>query len=217
MDSRDDATRTTQDTYDRIAPEYTARIEGLVSDSWIGEYERGLVDRFLSMLPRHGPEVLDIGCGGGKDTWHFCQEGARAVGIDLSAGMLGEARKRVSGGVFCRMDMRGLAFASGAFDGAWANGCLYHVPKADLTGVFGEIWRVLRPAGTLSFNFKAGTGEGLEENPTSFGGGPRFYAYYEGAEMKDLLSQAGFRALEMAHYPEKVLREEIIHVWARRA
>ena len=217
MRDRVDSTGITQGTYDRIAPEYTARIEGLVSDSWIGEYESGLVDRFLSMLPGDAPGVLDIGCGGGKDTRHFRREGARVVAIDLSAGMLAEARKRVPGGVFCRMDMRGLGFSAGTFDGVWANGCIYHVPKADIAGVFGEIGRVLRPAGTLSFNFKAGTGEGLDEAPASFGGGPRFYAYYQGTEMKDLLSQAGFRVLEMTRYPEKVLGEEIIQAWARRA
>jgi len=216
MKDRVDTTGTTQETYDRIAPEYTARIEGLMSGSWIGEYERGLADRFLSMLPGRAPTVLDLGCGGGKDTRHFRQAGARVVAIDLSAGMLAEAGKRVSGGVFCRMDMRSLGFSAGAFDGVWANGCVYHVPKADLGGVFGEIRRVLRPAGILSFNFKVGTGEGLEEDPVSFGGGPRFYAYYKVTEMRDLLGQAGFRVLEITPYPEKVLGEEITQAWARR-
>lgn len=212
-----DATRTTRDTYDRIAAAYSATIEGLVAGTWVGGYERGLMGRFLRMIGRSDASVLDIGCGGGKDTDYLGQQSVPVVGIDVSCGMLREARKRAPGGVFCRMDMRDLGFSARAFDGVWANGCIYHVPKADLAVVLQEVGRVLRPSGVFSFNFKAGTGEGLEENPASFGGGPRYFAYYGRGEMRDVLRRAGFRVLEMRRYPERVFEQEIIQAWARRS
>ncbi|GAG38980.1 unnamed protein product [marine sediment metagenome] len=57
---------------------------------------------------------------------------------------------------------------------------------------------------------------GLEEEPRSFSGGPRYYAYYRRGEMKALLRRAGFRALALESYPERVLGEEIVRVWAQK-
>ncbi|HUV44719.1 MAG TPA: class I SAM-dependent methyltransferase [Dehalococcoidales bacterium] len=216
MNEKEDTTGRTEHTYDHIAPAYSSRVEELLADSWIGEHEKGLLDRFLLAVPRSGAGILDIGCGNGKDTDYFRRKAAFAVGMDVSRGMLAEARKRVPWGTFCRMDMRGLGFSTGVFDGVWANGCIYHVPKADLPAVFREVIRVLRPSGVFSFNYKAGAGEGLDDEPRSFGGGPRYYAYYRRGEMKTLLRRAGLRALELESYPGRVFGEEIVQVWAQK-
>lgn len=46
-------------------------------------------------VPLHGT-VLDIGCGTGAMTERFARHGAKAVGLDISPGMLGLARQRCS-------------------------------------------------------------------------------------------------------------------------
>lgn len=210
-----DVVRQTRDTYDSIALDYSSKIDRLVSGSWVGEFEKTLLDRLLSMVESVKPLILDIGCGNGKDTDHLTPQVAVAVGIDISYGMLKEATKRVPEGDFCQMDMRHLGFPGDLFDGVWANGCIYHVPKADFVGVLKEIQRILRPSGIFSFNFKIGTGEQLEESPRSYAASPRFYAYYMTHEMKKLLEQTGFSVIEKQRYPERIFDEEIIHVWAK--
>ncbi|MFJ9583599.1 class I SAM-dependent methyltransferase [Streptomyces acidicola] len=56
-----------------------------------------------TQYPDHGPgpellgeprTVLDLGCGSGRNTAHLAVRGARAVGVDFSPVLLGEARER---------------------------------------------------------------------------------------------------------------------------
>ena len=217
MSDEIDVVKITHKTYDLIAYDYSSKIDGLVADSWVGEFERELLDKFLLMTMLPHPSILEIGCGNGKDANYFRQKGAVPVAADISLSMLNEASKRVSGGVLCQMDMRSLGFADDSFDGVWANGCIYHVPKVELARVLKEVLRVLRLWGVFSFNFKVGSGERLDESPRSFKTGPRFFAYYKSREIKDYLRQAGFEVLEMSKYPAKIYDEELVHLWCRKA
>jgi hypothetical protein len=74
--------------------------------------------------------------------------------------------------------------------------------------------RVLRPLGVFSWNWKAGTVEGLDDEPGSFGGDPRYYACYRRREMKALLCRTGFRAIALESCPGKVFGEKIVLFWA---
>ncbi|MBA7706362.1 Trans-aconitate 2-methyltransferase [subsurface metagenome] len=184
MNRSKDVVEITRETYDQTAVDYSSMVNELVTNSWVGKFEQNLLDDFLSFFKSVVPKILDIGCGNGKDTAYLMQKGANVIGVDYSSGMLEEARKHVAKGVFIQMDMRSLQLSNEVFDGAWANGCIYHVPKNSLATVLTEILRVLNPSGVLSFNFKLGVGEKLEDAPRSFQKGPRFYAYYKKSEMK---------------------------------
>jgi len=76
--------------------------------------------------------------------------------------------------------------------------------------------RVLKPSGVFSFNFRVGTGEQLEENPRSYGGKPRFYAYYAVEEMRGLVAQAELKVSGVEPYPKAILAERIVQMWALR-
>ncbi len=215
-----DVTEITRETYDLIASGYAQRINDLVSDTWIGRFEKSLLDKFVTLVMAGGEkatEILDIGCGCGKDTFYLSQrEGIIPVGLDYSSAMLSEARKNFPGVCFIQGDMRNLGFSGGYFRGVWANGCVYHVPKKELTRVLLEVRHVLKPSGVLSFNFKVGTGEQLEKNPRSYGGKPRFYAYYAIEEMRSLVAQADLEVIEVEPYPETILEERIVQIWASK-
>jgi SAM-dependent methyltransferase len=215
-----DVTEVTHEAYDLIASGYAQRINHLVSHTWVGKFERSLLDRFLALAMRDGEhiaEILDIGCGNGKDTIYLSQkEGVIATGLDYSSGMLSEARENSASVCFVQMDMRNLGFSGSCFGGVWANGCIYHVRKAESTRVLLEVNRVLKPSGIFSFNFKIGAGEELEENPISYSGMPRFYAYYGIEEMRCLLAQAGLKLTGVEPYPKAILGERIVQVWASR-
>jgi SAM-dependent methyltransferase len=101
-----------------------------------------------------GRDVLEVGCGSAPCARWLAGEGARVVGLDLSAGMLRyAAAANEATGIdvpLVRANAERLPFASGAFDIACsAFGAVPFV--ADLDGLFGEVTRVLRPGGAWVF------------------------------------------------------------------
>ena len=72
-----DATKVTRETYDQIASGYAQRINDLVSDTWVGRFEKSLLDKLVTSVMMRGgrtAEILDIGCGYGKDTFYLSQK-----------------------------------------------------------------------------------------------------------------------------------------------
>jgi len=207
----DDVVKRTIKSYDAIAERYCKRT--MIPE--IREFEHRLLDQFLAMIDAEKPRILDIGCGDGRDTIYLHGKGPEIIGIDLSEGMLAVARRRHPDSTFLRMDMRRLEFPDGSFDGVWASGCIYHLPKRELPQAFREVHRVLKPKGLFSFNFKLGEGEGMEEEPKSYGEYPRYFAYYTIEEIEHLLRRTGFELELVRDYPWEVFGDRIIHLWAR--
>jgi ubiquinone/menaquinone biosynthesis C-methylase UbiE len=176
-----------QEAYDRIAPEYTAQY---------GAPAPVVVDwgmRFLSLVGP-GARTLDVGCGPGQYMAWMESRGMAVVGIDLSTGMLAQAKTKVRGGLV-QMDMRRLAFPDGSFHGIWCIASLLHLPKAEAPLALEEMWRVLVPGGALLLSIGEGEGEGWEDN-RYFGTVQRFFARYRQGEAERMLAKAGFAVLD---------------------
>src|SRR3712207_6650627 len=93
--------------YDATAPSYALRT---------AEMPAALValgQRVLALAPAPAA-VVEVGCGPGRDMAWMETRGARVTGVDLSSGMLREARAGVRGDL-AQMDMRKLALADGRF------------------------------------------------------------------------------------------------------
>lgn len=118
-------------------------------------YHEHTLDLLTRLVPPEGV-VLDDGCGNGLMFDHFAS-GDRAArmdrlyGIDLSAGMLGYAKKRFDTvgkpGAMVRGDACRLPFADATFDVVYARSMLHHLP--DPKAGAREIARVLKPGGRL--------------------------------------------------------------------
>ena len=90
-----------------------------------------------------GKQVLEVGCGTGLVLEKVAREASRAVGVDLSPGMLRHARAR---GLDVREgDATALPFADGEFDVAYSFKVLAHVP--DIDRAVSELFRVVKPGG----------------------------------------------------------------------
>ncbi|MBI4301756.1 MAG: class I SAM-dependent methyltransferase [Chloroflexi bacterium] len=181
------------------------------------EWEENYIKRLLFFLSKPQSLILDAGCGDGRHTILIEKNGGRAIGIDLSENMLKEAKSLYPDGDFRKMDMRKLLFDSDSFDGIWASGSIYHVPKSDMRKVIKEFRRVSRVGGIVALSFKLGIGEGMEANPKSYSGSPRYFAYYIRGEMKELFGRFGFDELESCTYPEEIFGDNNQQMWFRRS
>ena len=103
------------------------------------------------LAPRPGAVLLDVGCGHGAQHPRLRQQQMHLVGVDLSRGMLREAREQARrAGLdvrLCRGDALRLPIADASVDRVMANHMLYHVP--DPRRALAEMRRVLREEGRV--------------------------------------------------------------------
>ena len=146
------------------------------------------LDLFLAKL-QPGAEILELGCGNGRDSAEMIKRGFRATPTDGTPEMAKEAAKRLG------VPVSVLRFedidAVEAFEGVWANACLLHVPRAELGGILERIQVALRPGGLFYASFKAGEAEGHD----SLG---RFYNYPSKGWLKELYESLSWTSIEIA-------------------
>jgi SAM-dependent methyltransferase len=103
------------------------------------------------LTPAAGELVLDAGCGTGRNLGGMLAEGARPVGLDFSAAMLGVAHRRYPDVPLAVADLqRPLPFRDAVFDAALC--ALVGEHLEDLPVTFAELHRVLKPGGRLLFS-----------------------------------------------------------------
>jgi ubiquinone/menaquinone biosynthesis C-methylase UbiE len=93
-------------------------------------------------------DILELGCGTGKNTVWLLEKAARLVAADFSAEMLAKARAKITDerAGFRQMDLReDWSFEENSFDLITCSLVLEHIE--DLDFIFAEARRVLRPAG----------------------------------------------------------------------
>lgn len=93
-----------------------------------------------------GALVADLACGTGDLCRELQRSGYRAVGFDFSLGMLERARTAAP---LAQADILRLPMRDGAADGATCGFALRNV--VDLSALFAEAARVVRPAGRIAF------------------------------------------------------------------
>jgi ubiquinone/menaquinone biosynthesis C-methylase UbiE len=131
-------------------------------DRWSTRYDRTLLQRLffkpshrmlLETLTAQDRRVLDIGCGTGQFAAQVLERFPRTQvwGLDLSDGMLGQARERcqAAGGRLhlVQGDSERLPFADDSFDVITCTHSFHHYPHQEQ--VVAEMHRALRPGGRL--------------------------------------------------------------------
>jgi SAM-dependent methyltransferase len=154
-----DFLETTRSSYDTVAVEYAGEFEDELAAKVI---DRMALGAFAELVG--GGRVADIGCGPGRVTAYLADKGVDVFGIDLSAGMVAEARRLHPHLSFQVGTMTALDLADASVDGICAWYSIIHVPDGSLPAVFAEFHRVLRPGGHAIVAFQVGdeTGERTE-------------------------------------------------------
>ena len=185
-----------QASYDRVAEEYAERIFDELRHKSL---DRALLARFAEETRGLGP-VCDLGCGPGHVARHLHGLGVEVFGIDLSAGMVEQARRLNPQIEFLQGDMLSLDADDEAWGGIVAFYSIIHVPPEEVPRALRELWRVLKAGGVLLLSFHVGEetihldewwGEEVSVD---------FYFFRPG-EIEDCLAAAGFEVEEVIQRP----------------
>ena len=107
------------------------------------------IDAFLSALPKEkNLDILDFGCGPGRDLCVFKELGHRPTGLDGSKEFCKMAVKQ-SGCPTLNQQFLKLELEENSYDGIFANASLFHVPSKELPRVLNELHCALRKDGIL--------------------------------------------------------------------
>lgn len=134
--------------YDRHAADYFA-------DTVLVDMS-SLHQRFLVHVPKGGL-ILDAGCGSGRDTKAFADEGFRVVAFDGSARLADLAATHTR----CPVEFRQFSDVTEqtCYDAVWACASLLHLPATEVPDAVGCLWASLKPGGVFYLSFKYGNGE----------------------------------------------------------
>ncbi|BAJ30557.1 class I SAM-dependent methyltransferase [Kitasatospora setae] len=172
---------------------FPARAGQLASGDWL-----------LAELPS-GARVLDVGCGAGDPTARQLADGGlRVTGVDLSEGMLAQARAAVPAAAFHRLDVLDLGLESagtlwgvpelgpegnGSLDAATAFFSLLMLPRAEIAETLGRVRALLRPGGLLALGMVEAD---LDDAPLPFLEQEIRVSGYLREELAALLADGGF-------------------------
>ena len=115
-------------------------------------------DRFLQLL-NETASILDFGCGSGRDTKYFLNQGYHVTATDGSA----EICRRASD--YTGIEVKEMLFEEldeiDTYDGIWACSSILHLPKNELLLVIRKMCDALKSTGVIYTSFKYSDFEGV--------------------------------------------------------
>ena len=169
--------------YDKVADDY-----------WYGTRNHDVsqnYEAFLEAIEGKPPyDLLDLGCGPGRDLQYFKSLGHAVMGLDGSEALASMARSN-SGCEVLQQNFLAMNLPERHFDGVFANASLFHVPSKELPRILLEISTTLKSRGVLfCSNPRGNNEEGLE--------GSRYSCFFDLDTWRDYVVVAGF--VEVHHY-----------------
>ncbi|MGL5797825.1 MAG: class I SAM-dependent methyltransferase [Cetobacterium sp.] len=107
---------------------------------------------FVDNLSEKVGEILDLGCGSGRDSKRFLQLGYKVTAIDLSPALAKKASQYIGQDVIVA-DMREIDFTD-RFIGIWACASLLHLSEPEILETLKRCYKALKIDGTLYASFK---------------------------------------------------------------
>ena len=118
---------------------------------------RSVQNEFLQLLPPKAL-ILDFGCGSGRDTKYFLEQGFQVEAIDGSEEICKLASE------YTGIPVKNLLFQeldeTEKYDGIWACASILHLKKKELPGVLGKMCRAVKKGAVIYVSFKYGDYEG---------------------------------------------------------
>jgi hypothetical protein len=146
----------------------------------------------LTLLPR-GAQMLELGSGPGHDAAFFASKGVEVHRTDGAQGFVD--RLRAEGHQADLLDIT-IDDLGGPYDVVFANAVLLHLTANQFDHVAMKASCAVTPDGLLAFTVKAGDGD---EWSTRKLDQPRYFRYWQRAELNDTLVAAGWTPLSIDH------------------
>jgi SAM-dependent methyltransferase len=207
--------RSIRESYDNVADEYTKRIYDELRQKPL---DRALLARFAQEVGTG--LVCDIGCGPGHVTKYLRGLGVNVFGLDLSPGMLKQARRLNPEIKFEEGNMLSLPFPEKKLNAIVAFYSICNLPEKFLPQAFREMHRVLKPTGVLFLAFHAGD-ETLHNNELWGKKISMDFFLYEPASIRILLENSGFSMVDVIlrepYAPEVEHQSRRAYLFARKS
>jgi SAM-dependent methyltransferase len=145
-----------QSAYDVAAPTYAAHFPGTEPEAPL---DLAMVEAFAAAVATsEHHRVLDAGCGTGRMSRYVADRGCDVEGVDLSPGMVEQARRAQPDLRFDVAELAALPHPGATFDGVLLWYSTIHTRPEGQPAVFAEAVRVLAAGGHLLVAFQAGHG-----------------------------------------------------------
>jgi SAM-dependent methyltransferase len=177
--------QTTLDTYNNSAEALAAYFKGIGSRT--EDIERALT---LAGKADQSADVLELGCGDGRDAKAIISRVASYRGIDYSKALVGIARTVLPEAEFEVADMSCYEFPPEAYDVVYAFASLLHLDKDTVRDVCASVWGSLKQGGVFYISLKYRP-EYTEEVKNDEYGSRMFYYYTP--ELVSELAGEGFK------------------------
>ena len=159
--------------------------------------------KFVSLLPK-GAHILDLGCGSGRDSLCFIQQGFQVTAVDGSLELAKFASELIGQEVIVA-DFKDLELPPSSFDAIWASASLLHVHSEDLPGILAKVIDFAKPGAIFYMSFKYGDYEGER--------GGRYYTDLNEARFADFLQKSGRHLEIIEQWVAKDVRPEKPELW----
>jgi len=155
-------------------------------------------------LPRHC-RVLELGCGPGDDASYFAEQGHLVLGLDFSEPLIAMAAQRFADQPeleFRRADItQPLHIGAESCDAVYARLSLQYFDFTTTERIFGEVFWVLRPAGSFYFLCRSTSdpfyGKGTEVAADTYDYEGSVRHFFSRDYSLDLMEDAGFTDVEI--------------------
>ncbi len=142
-------------------------------------------DAFLKEL-KDGADILDFGCGSGRDTNCFLKKGYQVTALDGSARLCRIAEENTGIHVI-QMDFNDFD-EKDKYDGIWACSSILHLPKQELKNVLIHMEKALHNNGIIYTSFKYGDFSGKRKG--------RFFTDFTEDSFRSFISDIDKLAIE---------------------
>lgn len=141
--------------------DYYERYAGSYFENTVDSNMEKLLDKFLALLPENA-EVLDLGCGSGRDSVYMEDNGCYVTLLDGSAQMCKLAEIHTDKEVL-NMTFEEMEFDN-VFNGIWACASLLHVEEKEIDYIMAKVINALKPDGVLYMSFHYGESQEIRNH-----------------------------------------------------
>lgn len=160
-------------------------------------------EKFLALLPK-GAHILDLGCGSGRDSLCFLQQGFQVTAVDGSEELAKFASELIGQEVIVS-DFKDLVLPTASFDAIWASASLLHVHSEALPDILAKVIDLAKPGAVFYMSFKYGDYEGERTG--------RYYTDLNEERFAEFMQKSGRHLEIIKQWVAKDVRPDKTELW----